>query len=252
MSRLSRPLNKAAVRAADDAFYAGHPELIKNGKGLPLSNQADLQKEWRELYIKNGGKVEADKQVPDTKPDAIVQPCPAGKNVAKKAGSTIILDGTPDEIKRMEAILENIRKTAIGRQTLEAIDNSGKQVTIRHDAASRATAGSTSSPNRIEASDGTGTDATILFDTTIPDHGSHWVFDSAGNQIDFTADQNLFHELVHAKHDSLGTLNLNDPEGQAIGEENIFRQQEVLLPAGYEGPTVEAPQRHGHAGTVRP
>ena len=80
MGRLSRPLSKNAVRAADDAFYANHPEFIKNGKRIPLSatdpRQADLRREWVELYKKHKGKVEDDPDVPPQKPDNPVQPCP--------------------------------------------------------------------------------------------------------------------------------------------------------------------------------
>lgn len=79
MTRLSRPLDEKAVRAADSDFYAKHPELIKDGKRIPLSkDQADLQKEWRDLYIKHGGKIEPPKQLSDKKPKDVVQTCSEG------------------------------------------------------------------------------------------------------------------------------------------------------------------------------
>lgn len=81
MGRLSRPLNRDAVKAADDEFYAKHPEFVKDGKRIPLSDtdpsQADLRKEWVVLYKKHGGKEEGDKNKPPVKkPDDPVQPCP--------------------------------------------------------------------------------------------------------------------------------------------------------------------------------
>jgi type VI secretion system secreted protein VgrG len=81
MGRLSRPLNRDAVKAADDEFYAKHPEFVKDGKRIPLSatdpSQAGLRKEWVELYKKHGGKEEGDdSKQPPKKPDDPVQPCP--------------------------------------------------------------------------------------------------------------------------------------------------------------------------------
>ena len=81
MGRLSRPLNKDAVRKTDDEFYAKHPELIKNGKRIPLSatqsNQADLREEWIDLYKKHGGKVKDNQnQGSEKTTDDPIQPCP--------------------------------------------------------------------------------------------------------------------------------------------------------------------------------
>jgi hypothetical protein len=81
MGRLSRPLDSKAVKAADDEFYANHPEFVKDGKRIPLSDtdpsQAALRKEWVELYKKHGGKEEGKKEkLPAKKPDDPVQPCP--------------------------------------------------------------------------------------------------------------------------------------------------------------------------------
>lgn len=79
MGRLSRPLNSDAVKAADDEFYAKHPELVKDGKRIPLSDndpsQADLRKEWVELYKKHGGKEEKDAKPPAKKPSYPCEPC---------------------------------------------------------------------------------------------------------------------------------------------------------------------------------
>ncbi len=78
MARLSRPLNPEAVGAADDEFYANHPELVKDGKRIPLSAsdpaQASLREEWVALYEKNNGAVEPDPPAPK-EPDDPVEPC---------------------------------------------------------------------------------------------------------------------------------------------------------------------------------
>ena len=57
--RAKRPLNREAVKVADDAFYEAHPELAKDGKRQALSpndpEQASLRKEWMDAYIASGG-----------------------------------------------------------------------------------------------------------------------------------------------------------------------------------------------------
>lgn len=102
MPRLSRPLDTQAVKAADDEFYAKHPELVKDGKRIPLSatdpSQAALRKEWVDLYKKNGGKEEGeDEKMPAKKPDDPVQPCPAEQEDEPKIISVAYLDGADDK-----------------------------------------------------------------------------------------------------------------------------------------------------------
>jgi len=80
MSRLQRPLNPAAVKKADDEFYANHPELIhEDGRRIPLSAsdpaQASERAEWRRLYLRHGGKEETTAE-PAKKPEDPVPPCP--------------------------------------------------------------------------------------------------------------------------------------------------------------------------------
>ena len=62
MTDLARPLDPAAVKAADDKFYANHPEFIgPDGRRIPLSAtdpaQADLRREWVASYVAAGGRV---------------------------------------------------------------------------------------------------------------------------------------------------------------------------------------------------
>jgi len=54
MSRkATRPLNEAAVAAANDAFYRRHPEMIVNGQRVPLdarsARHASMREEWMDL-----------------------------------------------------------------------------------------------------------------------------------------------------------------------------------------------------------
>lgn len=79
MTRLSRPLNPDAVAAADDEFYANHPEMVQDGQRIPLSAtdpaQAAMRAEWVALYEKHNGAVEPDPPTPK-EPDDPVEPCP--------------------------------------------------------------------------------------------------------------------------------------------------------------------------------
>jgi len=83
VSDLARPLDPAAVKAADDAFYANHPEFIgPDGKRIPLSAtdpaQAGLRREWRNAYVAAGGPVNGgDSNKP---PGGGAEPCPPCPN----------------------------------------------------------------------------------------------------------------------------------------------------------------------------
>ena len=101
----------------------------------------------------------------------------------------------------------------------------------------------TQGPATARLSNGRGEDVVILFDARIPEQGSHWVFDGEKQRIEFTAVQNLFHELAHARHLTNGTWRYADSEGQAIEEENIFRAQ-----LGQLSGMTEVPQRSGIDG----
>ena len=137
----------------------------------------------------------------------------------------LILEGTPQQIMRISRWLDEINRVPIGRRTLEAILESGNQLIIRHSKWALQASGRTLAPVTDKLTNGEGADIEILFDARIPEVGSHFVFDANSNAIEFTAVQNLFHELVHAKHQANGTWRYFDSEGQAIEEENIFRVQ---------------------------
>ncbi len=141
------------------------------------------------------------------------------------SGHGIVLVGAPNQVMRISAWLDTIFSVPHGRETLEAIVSSGNQLTVRHSAWALEASGRTLAPISDSLTNGRGADVEILFDARIPERGSHWVFDSDHQRIEFTAVQNLFHELAHAKHLTRGTWRYFDSEAQAIEEENQFRRQ---------------------------
>ena len=158
----------------------------------------------------------------------------------------LILEGSPQQITRMSGWLDEIASIPIGRATLQAILDSGNRLTIRHSEWALQASGRTLAPVSDNLTNGRGADVEILFDARIPEQGSHAVFDADRHAIEFTAVQNLFHELVHAKHLGNGSWRYFDSEGQAIEEENIFRRQysetqglkQVSLRAAVEGEQI--------------
>lgn len=152
-------------------------------------------------------------------------------------GRAIALEGTPEQIMRLTGWLDRIARVPYGRQTLQAIFNSGNRVTIRHSPWALSAAGRTLAPLSRGLTNGRGADVLILFDVRIPEQGSHHVFDRAGEPLAFTAVQNLFHELAHARHQTNGDWRYWDSEGQAIEDENRFRRQ---LAAGRGDPVPRA------------
>jgi hypothetical protein len=141
------------------------------------------------------------------------------------SGRAITLEGSPRQIMRISEWLDQIAAVPIGKETLRAIEASGNRLTIRHSHWALQSSGRTLAPVSDKLTNGSGADVEILFDARIPEQGSHSVYDARHNEIEFTALQNLFHELVHAKHLGNGTWRYFDSEGQAIEEENIFRSQ---------------------------
>jgi hypothetical protein len=55
------------------------------------------------------------------------------------------------------------------------------------------------------------------------------VYNARGELIDFTAAQNLYHEMAHAMHMMKGSWCHFASEDQAIREENIFRRELALM-----------------------
>ena len=158
----------------------------------------------------------------------------------------IVLEGSPGQIRRLSGWLDDIARTGIGASTLAAISNSGNILTIRHSEWALVASGRTHAPISAGLTDGRGENVLILFDARIPDSGSHVVFDRSRRPIAFSAVQNLFHELSHARHLTNGSWRYFDSEGQAIEEENQFRRE---LAARRGESTVEL--RFGKRGEQR-
>ncbi|MCW8879447.1 MAG: type III secretion system effector protein [Kangiellaceae bacterium] len=120
--------------------------------------------------------------------------------------------------------LDLIKLTEIGTETINAIETSGHQLTILHSSSALLSAGVTGAPLSSNLTNGVGEDVYIKFYLDMDDHGTNCVLAMDGKQyIEYTAIQNLFHELSHARHKMKGTWLYFDSEGQAIREENIFR-----------------------------
>ena len=137
----------------------------------------------------------------------------------------IVLQGTRKQIARLAHWLDEIRKVPHGKKMIDDILLSGHQLLIRHSEWALQASGRTLAPITDNLTNGKGEDVEIMFDTRIPEEGSHWVFDSHNQPIQFTAVENLFHELAHARHLTNGTWRYYNSEAQAIEEENIFRTQ---------------------------
>ncbi len=91
------PLNDAARKAANDAFYSQHPELVKGGRRVPLSptdaSQERLRREWVDLYQSSGGAVDEEVATTD-KPSDPKKYCPTLANLVvtvkyKKVGHPV-------------------------------------------------------------------------------------------------------------------------------------------------------------------
>ena len=140
--------------------------------------------------------------------------------------------------------------------TLEAIDRSGHKLLIVHSHYSMISSGKASAPMSSALIDGRGESVDIYFNFDIPDYGSHRVFNTQRRSIEYTAVQNLYHELAHAMHMMQGTWRYTNSERQAIEEENRFRRQQAGMAqrAGIERVFVtgmpicpEFPERIGSA-----
>jgi hypothetical protein len=143
----------------------------------------------------------------------------------KTVGPNIVLQGTPEQIIKLTRWLDQIWLVPKGYQTLQKISDSGHELTIRHADHAILSAGRTAAPMTMDLINGVGAGVDIIFDTRIGDRGSHMVYNAQNDLIEYTAVQNLYHELAHAMHMMNGTWCYFASERQAIQEENIFRRQ---------------------------
>lgn len=121
--------------------------------------------------------------------------------------------------------LDLIKLTTIGKATLSNIENTPHQLIFYHSDHALNSAGTTGAPLTRNLTNGNGEDAYIKFYFDMTFSGSNCVLGQNGQYIEYTALQNLFHELSHARHKMNGTWLYFDSEGQAIREENQFRYE---------------------------
>ncbi len=129
-------------------------------------------------------------------------------------------------LKRMLSALREIKHSKVGRTLFIDMKSCQKSLLINDDKSSLSGGGYTGALGATTAVfDGRGADARIRFRFDQPELGSHLVWSAKRKQIPFTYIENLFHELVHAKHTMCGTLSRIASEHQAIEEENHFRRE---------------------------
>jgi hypothetical protein len=148
----------------------------------------------------------------------------AGKSGDRQLGANILLKGTPDEINRFSHWLDRIAEVPQGYRTLKEISESGHELIIQHARYALISAGRAQGPLSADLINGKGADVSILFNAHIPDSGSHRVYNAQRELIEYTAVENLYHELAHAMHMMKGTWRYFASERQAIEEENVFRR----------------------------
>ena len=147
----------------------------------------------------------------------------------KSFGRNVSLHGTPTQIAKIRRWLAEIAEVPKGIQTLQSIETSGHKLMIFHSNESMTSSGKASAPLSSNLTNGRGESVDIYFNFNIPDNGSHRVFDTRRSPIEYTAIQNLYHELAHAMHMMNGTWRYARSERQAIEEENVFRRQHAEL-----------------------
>lgn len=144
-------------------------------------------------------------------------------------GNNISLHGSREQNEKVRSWLMEIAEVPKGLETLQAIENSGHKLFIFHSGYSVISSGKASAPATFALIDGRGQSVDIYFNFDIPNEGSHRVFNTHRQSIEYTAVQNLYHELAHAMHMMQGTWRYAKSERQAIEEENIFRQQQAAM-----------------------
>jgi hypothetical protein len=143
----------------------------------------------------------------------------------KDFGTNIILVGCPKHVMQFTRWLDQIARVPKGWQTLWQISNTPHELVIRDSEHARLSAGRTLAPMTMDIINGVGDSVEIHFDARTRDSGSHMVYNARRDLIEYSAIQNLYHELAHAMHMMNGTWRYFDSEAQAIEEENIFRRQ---------------------------
>lgn len=137
----------------------------------------------------------------------------------------LTIKGSERKVARLMSVLEEIEQNMLGKNLFNNIKECGNSLLIYDDKSSLSGggyAGPVKTSSRI-FTPGQGESAFIRFRFDQPLTGSHIVQAKPG-VIPFTYIDNLFHELVHAKHLMCGTFSPRAAETQAIIEENEFRR----------------------------
>lgn len=153
----------------------------------------------------------------------------ADNGMLKDFGANIILRGSPEQILKLTRWLDQIAMVPKGYETLVAIFNTPHDLIIQHADHAVFSAGRTAAPMTMNLINGAGESVHIIFDMRSGDSGSHMVFNAGMELIEYSAVQNLYHELAHAMHRMNGTGLYFVSEDQAIKEENIFRRQLAMM-----------------------
>lgn len=131
--------------------------------------------------------------------------------------------------------LSEIKSSKLGQALFAEMKACQKKLFINDDKSSLSGGGYTGALGASTAVfDGRGADAKIRFRFDQPAQGSHLVWSAHSKQIAFTYIENLYHELVHAKHNMCGTLSKFASEHQAIEEENEFRRERLGAQSEWE------------------
>ncbi len=141
----------------------------------------------------------------------------------KKTGFFIPITFQFSQAVKIFRWLDQINLTESGKSTLRAISQSGHQLTIYHSDAALISAGLTSAPLSSNLTNGKGENVEIKFYLKMGKEGTNCVLGEKNQYIEYTAIQNLFHELAHARHKMNGTWLYFASEKQAILDENQFR-----------------------------
>ncbi len=138
----------------------------------------------------------------------------------------ITVKGSPKKLKRMLNTLHQIKANPLGMKLYEDMQDCQKELLIYDDKHSLSGGGYTGANHASSGIfEGRGENAYIRFRFDQPVEGSHLVGtkSSEREQIPFLYIDNVYHELVHAKHIMCGTMSFSGSEAQAIHEENHFR-----------------------------
>jgi uncharacterized Zn-binding protein involved in type VI secretion len=114
-------------------------------------------------------------------------------------GKAIKIKGSEEFQKKVLADLAAIKKTATGTKLLEALDKSGKTVTIKETKGGNTTSGFTSQAKSKDGDWGNGSDSTVAYN---PDQKTI----STNTWGTRPPAVGLAHELIHAKHASEGSV----------------------------------------------